>query len=325
MKEFKINLFNDFSDIPLEKELPVRISFKNMKILGWLALFFGGSFVLIPIAFLIKSLVNREPISDALPVLVIAALFSPLMITGINLLKRKKELIIKHDSISENVSSLFKKEQWEEPITNYHGLLLRTDIQLTGERSSRMIYLLELLHPNPKRNIPLFKNYHFKTILEKWNSYCQLFNTTPLEKTGKDKWFRRETGNLDTPMIDLIKQGKLEMNLQPTPPSTPPPNKITLQNTKDGEKITFPKTVIQINKNQLVIDTKGFLEGQKQLLFKDIGGVIIDYSLMYKKWAWAVVITERNHTRHILAHDFDYELLQWLQTHLIKRLTGEPG
>ncbi|MCP4147181.1 MAG: hypothetical protein GY757_05470 [bacterium] len=157
MKTFKVSLLKDISELDLCEELPVKVISGTMKVIGSITLFFGGSFVLIPLAYLIKTLVTDAPVKEALPLLPVAVVFLPLMLLGLNLITKKQVMVIDHDRISKSVTSLFKKKKWEEPITSYDGLLLRTDIQVTGERSSRLVYALELLHKEKSKTIQLFK------------------------------------------------------------------------------------------------------------------------------------------------------------------------
>ncbi len=129
MKTFKVSLLKDISELDLCEELPVKVISGTMKVIGSITLFFGGSFVLIPLAYLIKTLVTDAPVKEALPLLPVAVVFLPLMLLGLNLITKKQVMVIDHDRISKSVTSLFKKKKWEEPITSFDGLLLRTDIR----------------------------------------------------------------------------------------------------------------------------------------------------------------------------------------------------
>ncbi|MCP4213247.1 MAG: hypothetical protein GY765_01265 [bacterium] len=318
MKTYKITLLHDILEIDLEKELPAKLVYKDTRIFGALALFFGSGFVLMPLFYFVKAFMTSAPIGEALPALGMAVVFLPLAIIGANLLFKKKELIIDSTRISKNISTLFRKEKWEEDVSNYLGLMLHTDVQITGERSSRMIYVLEMFHEDENKIIRLYKNFQYKEVSAKWKSYSRIFNLPLLERIGKKEYFIRASEDIDKEMADLLKEGKIPFEKEPGPP----PQGIEVKSPPEGETVLLP------DGTRFTAGEKGFnFIARKDnhslyaLEYEAVGAVAVDYCQRYKKWSWSLVVIERERkSRFVLGHGLPDETLEWLQHYLLKIL-----
>ena len=317
MKIYNITLLTDESDLAL-KELPIKFVYKDSKAFGGLALFLGGCFVIIPLVFLAKTVIAGDSLKAAAGLLVISVIFFPLFLLGLNLIKRKRELIISNESISRVYSSLFKKEEWEEPISQYQGILLRTDVHVTGERNSSLVYALDLLHQDQTKTIRLFKSMEYNISFNKWKDYCQLFDCPALERVGKEEIILRDCKVLGKALVDMVKDG--DITLFESPP--PVPAEVEIKAETKGNTITLPdNTEIVMAKGAFTIKLKTSWKNEHTYEYSAVRTVLIDYSKSYKKWAWAVVIIERSSThRSVYAHDLPYHILEWLQYYLLSEI-----
>lgn len=312
----------DEADILL-RELPVKFIYKDTRILGILALFFGGSFFLIPLAYFFKTVIAGEPVKETLLLLAVAVVFLPLFIVGLSLIKRKKEIVISREWVSRTYFTLFKKEEWKEPIETYQGILLRTDVQATGGNGSDLIYALDLLHTNVAKTIRLFKGMEYSTTVSKWKEYCQLFNKSPLERVGKDSIIRREVQDIGKALLDLVKEGKVTIYQEPPVK----PGSVQISDSTRGVVIILPnKTEMILGKSAFIIKQDSNWKNETRYEYPAVRSVLIDYSKQSNQWAWAVVILERNSShRSVFAHNLDYEVLVWLQYFLMTEIINRSG
>lgn len=316
-KVYKVTLLKDYSDLRLE-QFPVKFKYRDYTIFGILALFFGGSFVLIPIAFLIKTMFSGEPVAPALFLLIISALALPLLIKGLKWITRKKEIVIDRNYIAKTDSHLFKKNQWQEPIKSYSGVLFRTDVELTGDGHSDLGYILELKHNDPAKTLCIYRSLQHATAYANWQYYCQVFGLPPMERVGKGQYILREAKSLTRPLMELVRENPTLF--YPTPPHRP----VSVLKTVSPhvETIGLPDyTEIEFGEHSFTISQKSIYASKTTFNYSQIQAVLIDYSKVYLKWAWAVVILGPElSNRFVLAHDLPYELLQWLQYYLMEKI-----
>ena len=69
---------------------------------------------------------------------------------GLDLLIRRRTLIIGQSSLQLSVRGLFGARRWREPLANYRGLRHRHE-RVRHRYGWRMVYRLELAHPDPAR------------------------------------------------------------------------------------------------------------------------------------------------------------------------------
>jgi hypothetical protein len=319
MKIYNITLLDDESDITLN-ELPVKFVYKDSKILGIVTLVLGCIFLLLPLAHLIKTLLSGFAISKALPVLAVSAIAIPLFFLGLNMVKKRKEIIISREWISKSNHSLFNKEEWKESVTSYDGILMRTDIQAPGEQNSTLIFALDFLHKEEAKTIRLFRSMEFNAAFSRWKEYCTLFDCPALERVSRDRIITRRLKELSIPLVDLVKNGSVELFDPDSPPAMPPSVKV--ETGPKGETIMLPdETMFIIGEKNVSINQKITWKSQNKYEFSAVKSILIDYMKSHKKWGWSLVILERGSThRSIYAHDIPYEILEWLQYRLISEI-----
>jgi len=313
MNIYNITLLDDEADISL-KELPVKFIYKDSRVLGYLALFFGAALTFIPPIYLIKVLIVGESLEGVLVLMGMPLLFSPLFSLGLNLVKKKKEITISREEVGKVYSTLFKKEDWKEPISAYQGILLRTDVHASSGHGSTLTYVLDLLHHDPGKTIRLFKSMEYQSTSNRWKEYCQLFNCTPLERVGKEKIIQRNPNNIAVPLIDLVKNNEVILFTQP--PARP--EEVEIQESSNGERVLLPKNnELFLGRTTFTLKQNTLWKSEMKFDYTEIRSVLIDYSRNANRWAWAIVVITRNSShRSIFAHDLDYKILEWLQWRL---------
>ena len=123
-------------------------------LLGGLILAIGSVWIVLPLL----PLISKAP--PPLPGLGIAgscglvAVGVAQVLWGFDLLIRRRTLIIGQSSLQLSVRGLLGGRRWHEPLTNYRGLRHRHE-RVRHRYGWRMVYRLELAHPDPARELCL--------------------------------------------------------------------------------------------------------------------------------------------------------------------------
>lgn len=314
MKLYNITLLDDESDITL-KELPVKFVYKDSKFLGSLTISAGTIIVLGALAYLVKSLIEGESMIHPLIAFGIGLIFFPVFLIGLNMLKKKREFTFTQDFIQKSFSNLFQEEEWKEPIPSYDGILLQTDIQVTRDKGSVLIYALDLLHKDQTKTIRLFKSMEYNAVFSKWKDYCNFFNLPPLERINKEKHISRELKDFGKALIDLIKEEKITL-FETLPPI---PEKVEIRNESKGPIIFLPDNIeITLGKTAFTVKQETFWKNEIKFEYSDIKSILIDYCKSKDSWEWGIVVFERGSVhRGTFAVNLPYKMLEWLQYYLI--------
>jgi hypothetical protein len=77
---------------------------------------------------------------------------------GLDLLLRRKTLTINQNTVQVSVRGLFGMRRWSEPLANYRGLRHRRE-RVRHRYGWRIVHWLQLAHPDPAKEIELFRAY----------------------------------------------------------------------------------------------------------------------------------------------------------------------
>lgn len=317
MKKRVISIWNDISDIELEREAPVRLVFPGLRILAVLALFFGGSFFVIPLAYLVKTLAQGEPISGAAPLLVISVLFAPLLVYGINLWMQKKELSITQEEVSQTYRDLFKRSSWTAPVAEYDGVMLMSDIYDDGGDYSAFGYSVMLIHAEAEKSIVLYTCLQHRMAHAAWKRYAAFFRAPLLERLGRGEWLVRDFSDADRSMMELLVARRLHIDM--TPGQCPETVQTTREPNSSQIRIDLPdKSVVILDEDYLILRRSGLFGGDFRLDFVDIAAITTENSPGGNRWRMAVIIRDQSASvRHILAHGQPEPVLFWLSRFLL--------
>jgi hypothetical protein len=105
-------------------------------------------------------------------------------------------------------------------------VLSRSEYHQGGKNQpSYTLYIVELRHPDPKKAVRLFvskSDLGFRAI---WEDYCRQLNVPAVELDG-GKLVKRDVADLDKSVKELVKEGKVNVDFDP---SKPPPDGLVLR------------------------------------------------------------------------------------------------
>ncbi|HDP80469.1 MAG TPA: hypothetical protein ENN21_06460 [Spirochaetes bacterium] len=158
------------------------------------------------------------------------------LLYGINLGIKKTVVEIDHDEVRFRLSSLFRNEDWSEPRTAFHGVLLRRQIE-----SERQYNIIELHHERKERRVELAV-YLMNLVpeayaREKWEEYSRRLELAALRESS-DGVTSRAPEDTTTALRELLKADAL-------PAPGPPPRGIRVDSPGgfDEIQITAKRTL----------------------------------------------------------------------------------
>lgn len=136
-------------------ELPDALSRPQM-LLASLLLAIGGIWIAVPLLALLTD--ARPPLPDlgTVGVGVLVAAGAGQILWGLNLLLRRKTLIIDQNVLHVSVRGLLGVRRWSEPLANYRGLCHRRE-RVRHRYGWRVVHRLQLAHPDPAKEIDLVR------------------------------------------------------------------------------------------------------------------------------------------------------------------------
>ncbi|KMQ50044.1 hypothetical protein CHISP_2998 [Chitinispirillum alkaliphilum] len=98
-----------------------------------------------------------------------------------------------------DVNSIYGHKTWSVPLKEYKGVLFHSRRETgssTNKSTPYTLYILELHHENPDKQIQLYSSRSDSKLREVWENYCRKLNLPPLEKSDNEIVIR-QFGNLD--------------------------------------------------------------------------------------------------------------------------------
>lgn len=211
---------NKISWVPAEVSFPMRYSIVGSRLAGAFALFIGA----IWISFFIDDIFKALRPTLILPeLLMMALLILPgifVLIYGISQYVYREETIVDRKHILWRRRGLSGNREWRELISNYQGVLKEHQYwhqshEGASRCSSHMIYFIRLTHPDPGKEIVLYRAESDMLVpptdwVEKWKRYAELLQLPVLEKTERGI-SSSDASDLETPLVNKIREGKLKI------------------------------------------------------------------------------------------------------------------
>jgi hypothetical protein len=172
---------------------------RERMLLGGLILAIGSFWIAVPLLALITGAPAPLPGLGVVGVCGLVAVGIGQALWGLDLLIRRRTLIIDQSSLQLSISGLLGARRWHEPLANYRGLRHRHE-RVRHRYGWRMVYRLELAHPNPAKELCLMSTRDGRR----------------LEACGR-QWAAR----LDLPLLPAESAARPRMVLDPVPAATP--------------------------------------------------------------------------------------------------------
>ncbi len=199
------------------------------------SLLWGG----FPTLFLIASILNGSFEPAMLFVLVFSIVGTGLFLFGLKLMTTRRVIRFDRDRIELDERSIFGHKNWTEPLDRYAGVRSRSEYHSGGKnQSSYTLYICELHHEDPKKKVRLYASRVEAGLRKRLERYCRQLGLPALE--GDDSNLTvRSVEDLDKSVRDLVREGKLAVQFDPT---QPPPAGIGLQVEGNRLQIELPRT-----------------------------------------------------------------------------------
>jgi len=131
---------------------------------------------------------------------------------GLRMLRWRKTVTIDDLFVTVEERGLTGSETWQEPRTAYEGVLSHSR-RVSTKNSSYTLHMVELTHPDRRRNINLYTSRSEREWRAKWEDYARWLKL-PALRQGAEGLVARDAKDLDKPVAELIREGKLEVDYE---------------------------------------------------------------------------------------------------------------
>jgi hypothetical protein len=194
----------DLSTLPAER---VQTGSRSMGVfLVVFALLWGG----IPLLGLISELQAGRLGPETLLFLIFPVFGLGLLLFGVHSLMWRRRIAFDGSAFTVAEHGLRGTKQWREPLSAYQGVMRHTR-RVRTKNSSYTLYMIDLVHPDGDRTINLYTDTREGGLREKWEEAARRLALPALEE-GEGGMVRREVGDLDKSVGELIAEGKVEID-----------------------------------------------------------------------------------------------------------------
>ena len=305
--------------------LPARIEKRGSLVLAGLAVFFGASFTLLPIAALFKAIAEEGWSRDATQAvfwfLIPCALFIALLLWGLNQFVFQLTILLDSQKVRWRERTLRGTAEVVEPLAGFQGI----GGQTRHDSDEGTFYELLLRHREAEKTVILYQADSPKDLYDHWKRYCRVFRVKPVEFLAPTEPFSREIEDLGRSLISLIQEGRLVL----PNPGQPPPNIVVEQTIEHAIIHIAKKKSLLVNKDELRLGLNGGISIPVDM----VNSINIEppRPLSTKPWLKLVfskqISTETLEPKTFslslsLVEGLPLESLQWLQRFVLRSLAG---
>jgi hypothetical protein len=321
--------FGEVSEIKLDA-MPVKLIYSGSKILGTLGVFFGGSFVFLPLAAILINL--REPDfaweAAHLFILVPLAFFLPILIWGLGEFAYRKVITIDSSSVSWSLRSLKQSTSFSLPLKDFEGICYVPDIYFLDGDSSCAAHALVLYHRDKDKRVRLLISREKDEIIRPWRHYAEVLRLRAIEEINPNFLMPREVDELERSMMDVLRSGIVRLPIF----SAEPPEGLVLEANNAEQLLSLKNgTTIVLEEDSLQIHNKSAFEPEKSIDYETIESIKVHYDTTKKKDA--VVIQQRYTdqskpaflSKCSFGHGLKLEALAWIQYYLLSSIVNQAS
>lgn len=179
--------------------------------------FWGG----IPAAILIKSAASGTMEPGLLYLILFVVIGLGIFMGGLYLLTASTTTSLSLQEVRVSRRSVFGTKEWRSPLSAFTGVRSRREYHSGSDNSpSYTLYLVELLHSDPKKTVRLYESRGEAGHRRIWEDACRALGLPAVEGDGANLVLRA-AGDLDKSVKDLAREGKLHVEFDPA--KAPPP------------------------------------------------------------------------------------------------------
>ena len=305
--------------------LPARIVQRGSLVLASLAVFFGASFTILPIAALFKAVAeegwSRDTTQAVFWFLIPCTLFLAILLWGLNQFVFQLTILLDAQRVRWQKRTLLGTTEVVEPLAGFQGICGQT----RHDSDEGTFYELLLRHREAGKNILLYQAREPEHLHDHWKRYCRVFRMNPVEFLAPTEPFSREIEDLGRSLISLIQEGRLVL----PNPGQPPPNIMVEQTAEHALIHIAKKKSLLVSKEELRLG----LDGGLSIPVDTVDSITIEPSrpLSTKPWL-KLVFSKKISTETLdpvtfslsmpLVEGLSLESLQWLQRFILRSLAG---
>jgi len=199
----------DFSQLPYRHDDPPSKS-------GGIIMMAGATFFIgVPTLLVIMSILDGTFEPAMLIMLVLTVIGIGIFLLGLYLFSACTVTEFNGKTLRYQHKSLFGHKAWDEPLSEYKGVLSRSEYHPGGrDSSSYTLYIVELMHSDKQRRITLWQSRSSSGHRASWEKYCRQLALPALKQDGEG-YTRRDVEDLDRSVRELATEGKLETTFDP--------------------------------------------------------------------------------------------------------------
>lgn len=221
-------------DIDLS-QIPVTHTSAGGKAAGCFMVFFALIWGGIPTVALITQFMQKGFSPELLPLLIFTVIGTILLAFGIGQFFKHRTVVIDKNGVTVDERSISGARHWRESFQAYQGVLSRSEYHPGGKnRPAYTLYIVELLHADKRRTIRLYESKSPDGQRSRWEDAARILNMPALEYDG-DGLVTRKTDDLDKSIGQLVREGKLKSDFDPTKGI---PSQLKLQTVGDALHVT---------------------------------------------------------------------------------------
>jgi len=133
-----------------------------------------------------------------------------ILLFGIHNFLWRRAIAFDGQSFTVTESGLKGTKSWTEPLAAYEGVMRNTR-RVKTKNSSYTLYMIDLVHPDPDRKINLFTDTADSGFRGRWEQLARELNLPAFEQ-GEGGMVRRDSGDLDKSVGELIQEGKVDID-----------------------------------------------------------------------------------------------------------------
>ena len=206
--------------------LPVTQVNKGSRVVGIFIILFACLWGGIPTLALIKAASSGTMQAGLWGLLIFTVIGIGMVLGGLYMLSCSTTTLLSREQVCVTRTSIFGTKQWTARLSDFTGVGSRSEHHSGGKnKPSYTLYIVELLHPDPKKAVRLYESRMDLGIRGIWENACRVLNLPAVEGEGASL-VTRAVEDLDKSVKELAREGKLHVDFDP---AKPPPTGLTLK------------------------------------------------------------------------------------------------
>ena len=134
--------------------------------------------------------------------------------TGLVAFLSRREARFDASSVRVTGRTPFGREEWQAPLSAFEGVAWRTVRRRRRRGPDRIFQVIELVHPDPDRTLPLYVRQSRSDARAEWEAIARALDRPAIDARGGD-FHARAPEDLDKSVRELAAEGRARVSWQP--------------------------------------------------------------------------------------------------------------